>query len=170
MASSTALTCVDALLVAGCERGGQPGRDHPRAAADRAVEQVTALGLDQVAEAGLAVHVDGAHLDVDGARLQGGERAVRARDDLLNVVGGGDDRDDDVRGRGDLGRAGGHLAALLDQLGRAAAPVAGDAEAAHHQVPGDGQAHLAQADHANSVHRCLLAPMRRASHGGSSSR
>jgi hypothetical protein len=30
-------------------------------------------------------------------------------------------------------------------------------EAAHHQVPGDGQAHLAQADHADSVHRCLLA-------------
>ena len=108
---------VDAALVPGGERGGQPRRDHARAAADRAVEQVTAVGPDQVAEAGLAVHVDGAHLDVDGARPEGGEGAVRAGDDLVDVVGGGDDRDDDVRGRGDLGRAGGHVAALGDELG-----------------------------------------------------
>src|SRR6185312_14992182 len=131
--------------------------DHARAAGDRAVEQVAALGPDLVAEAGLAVHVDGAHLDVDRARLQVHQGAGRARDDLLHVVGRGDDRKDDVCFRGDLGRAGGDFTALPEEFGRAAAAVARDVEAAHHQVPGDGQTHLAQADHAHSVHRCLLA-------------
>src|SRR5215469_4315582 len=60
----------------------------------------------------------------------------------------GDDREDDVCAVRDLGRAGGGGAALLAEFGRAAAAVAGDVEAARHQVPGDGQAHLAQADHA----------------------
>src|SRR6185312_4569893 len=67
------------------------------------------------------------------------------------------DRQDDVCFRGDLGRAGGDGATFPEEFGRAAAAVAGDVEAAHHQVPGDGQAHLAQAYHAHSVHRCLLA-------------
>src|SRR6267154_1134710 len=122
-----------------------------------ALRGATMPGLPEVAQARLAVHVDGAHLDVDGARLQVLKRAARARDDLLDVVGGGDDREDDVCFGGDLGRAGGDGSALPGQFGRAATPVAGDVEAAHHQVPGDGQAHLAQADHAHSIHRCLLA-------------
>src|SRR4029077_15613399 len=136
--------------VARGERGGFARGHHAGTAGDRAVEQVAAPGLYLVAQARLAVHVDGAHLDVDGARLQVLERAARARDDLLDVVGGGDDREDDIYLRGDLGRAGRYGDALLRQRGRAAAPVAGDVEAAHHQVPGDGQAHLAQADHAHS--------------------
>ena len=55
------------------------------------VEQVTASCSDLVPESGLAVHVDGAHLDVDGARSQRGQGAGRAADDLLDVFGAGKD-------------------------------------------------------------------------------
>src|ERR1700722_13817083 len=151
----------DAGLVPGGERGGQPGRDHTRAAGDRAVEQVTASCSDLVPESGLAVHVDGAHLDVDGARSQRGQGAGRPADDLLDVFGAGQDRQQHVGAGRDLGRAAGDGAARLLELGRAAAAVTGDGEAALDQVLSDQEAHLAEADHADSDHadlghRCLL--------------
>ena len=108
---------LDAVLIARGERGGQPRRDHAGGAADRAVEQVPAVGSHVVAEAALAVHADGAHLDVDGAFPQRGERARRAFDDLLDVRRGGDDRQQHVGDGRDLGRAGRHVAARLGQLG-----------------------------------------------------
>src|SRR6202044_3183546 len=109
------------------------GRDHTRAAGDRAVEQVTASCSDLVRQTGLAVHVDGAHLDVDGAWAQRGQGAGRAADDLLDVFAAGEDRQEHVGGGRDLGRAAGDDAPRFGELGRAAAAVTDDGEPALHQ-------------------------------------
>ncbi len=63
------------------------------------------------------VDVDGAHLDVDGARLQRGEGAPLAADHLLDGVTVGQDRQQHVGPLGDLGGRGGDDAAGLGQLG-----------------------------------------------------
>jgi hypothetical protein len=138
----------------GGERGSPARRDHGRAAADRAVQQVPSGLPEGVAQPGLLGHVDGAHLDVHGAGPHRGERAGRPADDLGHRRGVGHDGQQHVGLGRHFGRGGRHRPARGGQLGGAAAPEAGDREAGLHEVARDGQAHLAQADHAYSLHRC----------------
>ena len=112
--------------------------------------------------AALAAHVDRAHLDVHGAGPQGGQRAGRTADNVPTRQR--------CRARSTAGHRTGwpprrpnrpRLPPASASSGDPLTAVADHRRSRVHEVTRDGQAHLAETDHTDSLHRCLLAAVQR---------